>query len=56
MFEFWITAKFYILDYCGLVGLRQCLSPQPGLGTQPYYEAPDDLCIEIVETQWLNIR
>ena len=54
----WILnyCQILYLDYCGLVGLRQCLGPQPGLGTQPYYEAPGDLCIEIVETQWLNIR
>ena len=26
---------------------------RPGLGNQPRYEAPDDLKVEIVKTQWL---
>ena len=30
------------------------LGAQPGLGTQPRYEAPSDLRVESVETQWLT--
>ena len=26
----------------------------PGLGAQPHYEAPGDLKVEIVKTQWLT--
>ena len=30
------------------------LGGRPGLGTQPYYEAPDDLRVDYVKTQWLT--
>ena len=37
------------------VAVQTLLGARPGLGTQPCYEAPGDLCFEYVKCKWLTL-
>ena len=47
---YWVKA-LQLESECSKFKLPQ--NARPGLGNQPRYEAPDDLKVEIVKTQWL---
>ena len=52
--KIWAT-MYKIWKYFENIFLVQTpLGTRPGLGTQPHYEAPGDLQVEIAKTQWLT--
>ena len=51
-----VTLLFIISDFrIGRFPVQTPLGARPGLGTQPHYEAPGDLRIELVENTVINI-